>query len=193
MKKIARGGWFAERKTQLNKKIKKIFDDGYEVEERTDNVGKFNLEAIRDLFEEYNVDINRGVAFMVLLDTIKAKSYFNLVNDFYYNAADAETLLYKWDKTSCRQYLVRPTCVESELFVLQEDIELYLGNCQIYVQPDTLLEQKVQLLINHYFKEGFDRFVKRYEARINILKVDSSRNDVFNGIKEEMKSYLDFR
>ena len=67
-----------------------------------------------------------------------------------------------------------------------------LHNCNIYIDSNTSPAQKVQLLINHSFKEGYDKFVKRYESRINILKSDSSSLEVFDNIKSEMKSYLNF-
>ncbi len=160
--------------------------------EYTENLGKFNLEIIRDLFDEYKVDINRGVALRVLLDTIKAKSYSTLINDFYHSASNIIILLNKWDNINCRQYLVRSSNVSNYVYVLKEDIDLYLHNCNIHVQANTSLEQRVQMLINHYYKECFNQFVKRYEARINILKIDNTRLDIFDSIKSEMKSYIEF-
>ena len=76
---------------------------GYETDsdlhiKQNTNAARFNLLAIRDLFVEFQVDVNRGAALRVLLDTIKAKTYFNLVKDFYYSATDVTLLLHKWDK-----------------------------------------------------------------------------------------------
>ena len=157
-------------------------------------VAKFNLLMVRDLFAEFRVDMNRGAALRVLIDTIEAKTYSDLINDFYYTATDVESILQKWDNINCRHYFVRPTrCADGTVYVLQEDIDLYLRNRKIYVQPDTRLEQKVELLINHSFKKGYYRFVKRYESRINILKSDNSCTQEFDSIKSEMKSYIDFK
>lgn len=154
---------------------------------------RFNLIAISDLFAEFDVDIKRGAALRLLLDTISANTYFNLVSDFYYNSIDVSSILHKWDKISCRQYAIHPATSDiGSIYVLMEEVDLYLHNCNIYIDSNTSPAQKVQLLINHSFKEGYDKFVKRYESRINILKSDSSSLEVFDNIKSEMKSYLNF-
>lgn len=168
-------------------------EDGSTHVKQNTNVAGFNLLAVHDLFVEFKVDVNRGAAMKVLLDTIKAKTYSNLVNDFYYNATDVTSLLHMWDKTNCRQYFVNPIAnTNNGVYVLQEDLDLYLRNRKISVQQDTTSEQKVVLLINHSFKEGYDKFCKRYELRINILKSDHSSTETFESIKSEMKSYIDF-
>ena len=156
-------------------------------------VVRFNLLAIKDLFEEFEVDLNRGAAVKVLLDTIKAKTYANLIKDFYYNITDATSLLNKWGNIGCRQYIIHP--IESSnnsVYVSQDDIDLYLRSRQIYVQQNTSSEQKMELLINYSFKEGYSRFIKRYESRINILKNDPYCKEAFESIRSEMKSYLEF-
>ena len=157
-------------------------------------VAKFNLLMVSELFAEFRVDVNRGAALLVLLDTIKAMTYSNLIDDFYYNATDVVSILHKWDTINCRQYLIGATTnIDNGVYAPQEDIELYLRNRKIYVQPNTQLEQKVELLINHSFKEGYDQFIKRYESRINILKSDNSCTQAFDSIRSELKSYIDFK
>lgn len=217
MEKIAIGALLAECMTLIIKKIKGLVgsntrtshvsypsqkhnkpsgraeSSSTHVKQNT-NVARFNLLAIRDLFVEFKVDVNRGAALKVLLDTIKAKTYSNLVNDFYYSVTDVTSLLHKWNSTNCRQYDIHPiTSDNGGVYVLREDLDLYLRNRQIFVQQNTTSEQKMELLINYSFKEGYDRFIKRYESRVNILKSDYSCTEAFDSIMSEMKSYLDFR
>lgn len=216
MEKIAIGALLSKCKTQIIKKIKGLVggnthsshvsypskkhnnpseraEDGSTHVKQNTNVARFNLLAVHDLFVEFKVDVNRGAAMKVLLDTIKVKTYSNLVNDFYYSVTDVTSLLYKWNNTDCRQYDIHPKSSDNGgVYVLQEDLDLYLRNRQIYVQQNTTLEQKMELLINYSFKEGYDRFIKRYESRINILKSDCSCTEAFDSIMSEMKSYLDF-
>ena len=218
MEKIAIGAILAECMTLIIKKIKGLVggktrtshvpysskkhnnpsdgrtEDGSTDVKQNTNVAKFNLLAVRDLFIEFNVDINRGAALKVLLDTIKAKTYSTLVNDFYYSVTDVTSLLHKWDNTNCRRYDIHPISSDnSGVYVLQENLDLYLRNRQIFVQQNTSPEQKMELLINYSFKEGYDRFIKRYESRVNILKSDCSCTEAFDSIMSEMKSYFDFR
>lgn len=216
MEKIAIGALLAECTTRIFKKIKGLVggnirtshvsypsDKRNKPTERSNNndthtkqntnAAIFNLLAIHELFVEFKVDVNRGTALRALLDTIKAKTYYNLVNDFYYSVTDVTSLLYKWNNTDCRQYDIHLKSSDNGgVYVLQEDLDLYLRNRQIYVQQNTTLEQKMELLINYSFKEGYDRFIKRYESRINILKSDCSCTEAFDSIMSEMKSYLDF-
>ena len=212
MEKIAIGAILAECMTLIIKKIKglvgrtshvsyppkhnkpsgRVEDSSTYVKQNT-NVAGFNLLAVRDLFVEFKVDVNRGAALKVLLDTIKAKTYSNLVSDFYCSVTDITSLLHKWDNTNCRQYDIHPiTSDNGGVYVLQEDLDLYLRNRQIFVQQNTTSEQKMELLINYSFKEGYDRFIKRYESRINILRNDKCCIEIFDSIRSEMKSYLEF-
>lgn len=218
MEKIAIGALLAECMTLIIKKFKRLVggnthsshvpysskkhnnpssgraEDGSTGVKQNTNVARFNLLAIRDLFIEFKVDINRGAALKVLLDTVKAKTYSNLVNDFYYSVTDVTSLLHKWNNANCRQYDIHPVASDNGgIYVLQEDLDLYLRNRQIFVQQNTTPEQKIGLLINYSFKEGYDRFIKRYESRVNILKSDCSCTEAFESIMSEMKSYLDFR
>ena len=220
MEKIAIGALLAECMTLIIKKIKGLVggntrstrsthvsyppkkqnnpsgraEDGSTHVKQNTNVAGFNLLAVHDLFVEFKVDVNRGAAMKVLLDTIKAKTYSTLVNDFYYSVTDVTSLLHKWDNTNCRRYDIHPISSDnSGVYVLQEDLNLYLRNRQIFVQQNTSPEQKMELLINYSFKEGYDRFIKRYESRVNILKFDCSCTEAFDSIMSEMKSYLDFR
>lgn len=216
MEKIAIGAILAECMTLIIKKIKGLLgenthsshvsypskhnnasrraEDGSAHVKQNTNVARFNLLVVRDLFVEFKVDVNRGAALKVLLDTIKAKTYSNLVNDFYFSVTDVASLLHKWDNTDCRQYDIHPIASDNGgVYVLREDLDLYLRNRQIFVQQNTTSEQKMELLINYSFKEGYDRFIKRYESRVNILKSDYSCTEAFDSIMSEMKSYLDFR
>lgn len=217
MEKIAIGALLAECTTRIFKKIKGLDggntrtshvsypsdkcnkptewsdDNGTHTKQNT-NVAGFNLLAVRDLFVEFNVDVNRGVALKVLLDTIQAKTYSNLVHDFYYSGTDVASLLHKWDNTNCRQYTIHQLASDDGgVYVLQEDLDLYIRTRQIFVHQNTTPEQKIGLLINYSFKEGYDRFIKRYESRINILKTNKCSIDAFESIRSEMKSYLEFR
>lgn len=167
-------------------------DSGLQINQNN-HTARFNLLTILDLFLEFEVDVNRGAALRVLLDKIMARTYSNLINDFYYNAADVTMLLDKWNKADCRRYIIRPTTEQNDgVYVLLEVIDLYLHNCNIYVQPNGSPEQKIELLINYYFKEGYTRFIKRYESRINTLKNDPYCKEAFESIRLEMKSYLEF-
>lgn len=177
---------------KCNKLTMQEEDNDQHIKQNTD-VGKFNLLTVRELFLEFNVDIYNGAALKILLDTIKAKTYSNLVNDFYYSGIDVKSLLYKWDSTNCREYSIHPIASTNDgVYILQEDLDLYLRNRHISVQSDSQPEKKIELLIKYSFKEGYEKFKKRYESRINILKSDPSCTEVFDSIKSEMKSYLDF-
>ena len=217
MEKIAIGALLAECMTRIFKKIKGLVggnirtshvsypsdkrnkptewsDNNDSHTKQNTNAARFNLLAMHELFMEFKVDVNRGAALRALLDTIKAKTYYNLVNDFYYSSTDVTSLLHKWDMTHCRQYRMRSTISSNDaVYVLLEDIDLYLRNCKIYVHPNTTSEQKVELLINYYFKEGYDKFINRYESRIDTLRKDKCCTEAFDSIKSEMKTYLEFR
>lgn len=154
---------------------------------------KFNLYIIKNVFDEYGVDIHQGAALRVLLDTLEYKTYNRFIQHLYKNIGNISAFLSEWEKLERQELIinqVRTSSIDESIYVSEEEITLYLKNRNLVDGKDLL--ENISTLVNYSISVGYDKLIKQFGDRVEILKKDSSRLDVFNDIRDEMKMYMNF-